>query len=242
MPRLLTGDEVFESLSSIAAYREVVGTHGDSTTSVASVVGTASDTVVSGTNFVSNDPAYIVGDQGAELNEVSSIASNVITWKRKRLFADAIGALVKEMLRIPLGHIGEDSAEFSGAPTVNAVPAATSKTPIAYISVGGELTGRFSLTGFNILNVQLAFGAAESELGTGTPSDPYQGAIGRSAMGFPGLLCFRATGLRKDASVVEVDFVGVTISGSPTVNISGKTARPIPVEFKALTHIVRVWK
>jgi hypothetical protein len=242
MPRLLTGDEIIESLSSVAAYREVVGTHGDSTLSVASVSGTTSDTVVSGTNFVSNDPAYISGDQGAELNEVSSIATNVITWKRKRLFSDSIGALVKEMTRIPLGHISEDSAEISGTPAINAVPAATSKTPIAYISVAGELTFRFGLLGWNIENVQLAFGATEAVIGTGIPSDPYEGAIGRAAMGASGLLCIRFTGLRKDGSTVEVDAVGCSITGSPTANVSGKTARPIPVEGRCLTHIVRVWK
>ncbi len=240
MPRLLTGN-VIESLTSVAAYREVVGTHGDSTTSVASVVGTATDTVVSGINFVSNDPAYIAGDQGAELNEVSSIAANVITWKRKRAFADAIGAIVKEMLRIPLGHIAEDSMQVSGAPTVNAVPAATSKTPVAYIAIGGELTFAFGLLEFNILNMQMAFGTAENELGTGTPSDPYQGAIGRAAMVSAGLLCIRSTGLLKDGKTVEVDMVGCTITGSPSANLSGKTAKPIPVEGRCLTHIVRIW-
>jgi hypothetical protein len=135
MPRTLLGDEIIESLSNVAAYREVVGVHGDSLTTVASAVGSNTDTVAAGTNFGSNDPAYIAGDQGAELNEVSAIATNVITWKRKRLYADSIGAVVKEMLRIPLGHIGEDSAEISGAPTINAVPAATSKTPVTYLSV-----------------------------------------------------------------------------------------------------------
>jgi hypothetical protein len=100
MPRTLLGDEIIESLSSVAAYREVVGTHGDSTTDRSSVVGTNTDTVAVGHQLRSNDPAYIAGDQGAELNEVSSIATNVITWKRKRLYADSIGAVVKEMTRI----------------------------------------------------------------------------------------------------------------------------------------------
>jgi hypothetical protein len=199
MPRTLLGDEIIESLSNVAAYREVVGVHGDSLTTVASAVGSNTDTVAAGTNFGSNDPAYIAGDQGAELNEVSAIATNVITWKRKRLYADSIGAVVKEMLRIPLGHIGEDSAEISGAPTINAVPAATSKTPVAYLSVGGELTFRFSLLGFNIENLQTAFGAPESVQGAGTPADPYRGAIGRAQMGGQGLLCIKFTGSGRTA-------------------------------------------
>lgn len=242
MPRTLLGDEIIESLSSVAAYREVVGVHGDSLTTVASAVGSNTDTVASGTNFASNDPAYIAGDQGAELNEVSAIATNVITWKRKRLYADSIGAVVKEMTRIALGHIGEDSAEISGAPTINAVPAATSKTPVAYISIGGELTFRFSLLGWNIENVQLAFGAPESVQGTGTPADPYRGAVGRAAMGTQGILCFKFTGLRKDGYTVEVDMVGCSITGSPTANASGKTSRPIPVEGRCLTHVINIYK
>jgi hypothetical protein len=208
MPRTLLGDEIIESLSSVAAYREVVGTHGDSTTSVLSVVGSNTDTVVAGANFSSNDPAYIAGDQGAELNEISSIATNVI----------------------------------AGAPTINAVPAATSKTPVAYISVGGELTFRFGLLGFNIENLQTAFGAPESVQGTGTPADPYRGAIGRAAMGGQGLLCIKFTGLRKDGWTVELDAVGCSITGSPTANASGKTARPIPVEGRCLTHVINIYK
>jgi hypothetical protein len=242
MPRTLLGDEIIESLSSVAAYREVVGGHGDSLTTVLSVVGSNTDTVASGTNFASNDPAYIAGDQGAELNEVSSIATNVITWKRKRLYADSIGAVVKEMTRVALGHIAEDSAEIAGAPTINAVPAATSKTPVAYISVGGELTFRFGLLGFNIENLQTAFGAPESVQGTGTPADPYRGAIGRAQMGGQGLLCIKFTGLRKDGWTVELDAVGCSITGSPTANTSGKTARPIPVEGRCLTHVINVYK
>jgi hypothetical protein len=242
MPRTLLGDEIIESLSNVAAYREVVGTHGDSTTSVASTVGSNTDTVAVATNFASNDPAYIAGDQGAELNEVSSVAAQVITWKRKRLYADSIGAIVKEMLRIPLGHIGEDSAQISGAPTINAVPAATSKTPVAYISVGGELTFSFGLLGWNIENVQLAFGAPESVLGVGTPADPYRGAVGRAQMGGQGLLCIKFTGLRKDGWSVEVDAVGCSITGSPAANVSGKTSRPIPVEGRCLTHVINIYK
>jgi hypothetical protein len=164
MPRTLLGDEIIESLSSVAAYREVVGAHGDSTTSVASVVGTNTDTVALGTNFGSNDPAYIAGDAGAELNEISAIATNVITWKRKRLYADSIGA------------------------------------------------------------------------------DPYRGAIGRAQMGGQGLLCIKFTGLRKDGWTVELDAVGCSITGSPTANASGKTARPIPVEGRCLTHVINVYK
>jgi hypothetical protein len=242
MPRTLLGDEIIESLQSVAAYREVVGTHGDSTTSVASVVGTNSETVVSATNFTSNDPIYIAGDQGAELNEIASIAALVLTLKRKRLYADSIGAVVKEMVRVALGHIAEDSAEISGAPTINAIPAATSKTPVAYISIGGELTFRFGLLGFNIENLQLAFGAPESVVGTGTPADPYRGAIGRAAMGSGGLLCMKFTGIRKDGWSVELDAVGCSITGSPAANASGKTARPIPVEGRCLTHVISIYK
>ena len=242
MPRLLTGDEVYTELSSIVAYREPTSTHGDTLTTDAQAVADISIDLTSATNFVANDPILISGDQGSELNEISAIAVLVATLKRKVLFANSIGSRVLGLVRIPLGHIGEDSAEFSGAPTVNAVPAATSKTPIAYIAVGGELSGRFSLTGFNVLNMQLAFGAAESEIGTGVVGDPYRGAIGRAAMGTQGILCFKATGLRKDGSTIEVDFVDVTITGSPTMNVSGKTGRPIPVEFRAITHVINIWK
>jgi hypothetical protein len=56
------------------------------------------------------------------------------------------------------------------------------------------------------------------------------------------LLCIKFTGLRKDGWTVELDAVGCSITGSPTANTSGKTARPIPVEGRCLTHVINVYK
>jgi hypothetical protein len=211
-------------------------------TTVLSVVGSNTDTVAAGTNFGSNDPAYIAGDQGAELNEVSSIATNVITWKRKRLYADSIGAVVKEMTARRSGPYRRRLGRDLGRADDQRRARGDVEDAVAYISVGGELTFRFGLLGFNIENFQTAFGAPESVQGTGTPADPYRGAIGRAQMGGQGLLCIKFTGLRKDGYTVELDAVGCSITGSPTANVSGKTARPIPVEGRCLTHVINVYK
>lgn len=242
MARLNTGDEVLESLSGIDLYREVVGVHGDTLTTAPILQSDLTATVVAITNFAALDPVLIIGDAGHELNSVNGApAGLVITLLRKLVFAQSTGARVVEMVKVPIGHIGEDSAEYNGSPAVNPVTAATSKFPVAYIAVGGELGFKFSLLGYNVENMQLAFGVVENVIGAGTPSDPYQGGVGLSSPPH-GLLNFRARGVRKDGSLTEVDFLGCTITGSPTENISGKQGRPIPIEGRCLNHIKRVWK
>ena len=242
MARLNTGDEVFESLTAIDLYREAPAAHGDTLTTAAILQSDLTTTVAAITNFAALDPVLIAGDAGHELNSVDGApAGLIITLLRKLVFAQSIGARVVEMVKVPIGHIGEDSAEYSGSPAVNAVAAATSKFPIAYIAVGGELGFKFSLLGYNIENLQLAFGVVENVIGVGTAADPYQGGVGLSSPPH-GLLAFRARGVRKDGSLTEVDFLGCTITGSPTENISGKSGRPIPIEGRCLNHVKRIWK
>jgi hypothetical protein len=242
MARLNTGDEVLESLTAIDLYREATGTHGDTLTTAAILQSDLTTTVAAITNFTTLDPVLIVGDAGHELNSLNGApAGLILTLLRKLVFAQSAGARVVEMVKVSIGHIGEDSAEYSGSPAVNAVAAATSKFPIAYIAVGGELSFKFSLLGYNIENMQLAFGVIENVIGAGTSADPYQGGVGLTSPNL-GLLAFRARGVRKDGSLTEVDFLGCTITGSPTENISGKSGRPIPIEGRCVCHIKRIWK
>lgn len=241
--RILTGDEIVQQLTSIDAYRAASGEHGDTVTTAALAKSGAALAVAAITNFGANDPVLINGSGGPELNEISAAPAGLaIALKRKALFAQAAGARVLEMAQVALGHIAEDSAEISGTNPANAVTAATSRVPIAYIAGGGELSFRFGLLGFNIENIQLAFGITEDVEGMGTVADPFQGSINASNVGTFGPLCFRGRGVRPDGYIVELDMLGVTITGSPTINYSGKTGRSIPLEGRARAHAIRVFK
>lgn len=242
MPFVPTAQSVMESLTSLDLYRIPSGVVGDTVTTDAITEGDIDAAVASIVNFAANDPVFIQGSGGTELNAVAVAAGLLLTFGRKAKLPQDIGARIVEAARYPLGHIAEDSVSFGGSSTVNAVPAATSRTPIAYISVGGELSFSFGLLGIDSRTLAVAFAQAEKEIGVGTAADPYQISLDQSSIGSVGLQVFRARGLRKDGSIVEVDFNDAVVAVSGEVNVSGKSARPFTVSGRATSHIVRIWK
>jgi hypothetical protein len=165
-----------------------------------------------------------------------STSRSVVLSRSRRLPARAFGKPSLSSLatspRIP---------RFGGSSTSNPIPAATSRTPIGYLSVGGDLTFGFGLLSFDTRSLAFAFGQDELETGAGSASDPYQTVISQESVGAHGILCFRARGVRKDGMIIEVDFNDVTIDAAADVNISGKTVRPIAVGGRCTSHIMRAW-
>lgn len=232
---------IIESLTSMTSYRPQATTPGDTTLTANAARDAATVPFAAVTNFAANDPIAIIGDGGTELNSYVSTATLVVTLGRKLVLAQTSGARVLEMEALALGDIAEDSVRFTGASSSTPIPAATSRTPIGYLSNPGELGFAFGLLSYDYRSLALAFGMNELETGAGSASDPYQFSIGRDDVAAHGLLCFRGRGVRTDGKIVEVDFLDCTIDVSADVNISGKTVRPINVAGKCTGVISRIW-
>jgi len=231
---------VIKSLTSISAYK-IVSAGGDTTTTANAAKDAATILVTAATSFTNLDPIAIMGDGGSELNGWTSVSSLTVTLARKLAIAQTAGARVVEMAAVAMGHIAEDSARFGGTSQSTPIPAATSSTPIGYLSGSGELTFGFGLLSFDARSLAYAFGQDELETGAGSASDPYQDVFGQASVGQHGVLFFRARGVRKDGAIVEVDFNDCTIDAAADVNISGKTVRPIPVGGRCTSIIARIW-
>jgi hypothetical protein len=242
MSSIATVASVFKTLTSITAYREVSGTHGDTTTTSALARLAATIPVAAITNFLDLDSIVIQGDGGTELNSINGApaGSNIVP-ARPIALVQSSGAAVKEMVASPAGHIAENSARFGGSASVVPIPAATSATPIGYFNVPGALSFNFGVLGFDHRSLAFVFGKEEDESGVGTAADPYQSVIGQSTVGIHNLLCFRARGVRKDGKIIEVDFCDVTLAVNADVNISGKQVNPLAVGGNCTTTIVRWW-
>ena len=152
---------IIESLTSMTMYRPQTSTPGDTTLTANVARDAATIPVAAVTNFSANDPIAIMGDGGTELNSYVSTATLDVTTGLKIVLAQSLGARVLEMVASPLGDIAEDSARFTGASSSTPIPAATSRTPIGYLSNPGELGFAFGLLSFDYRSLALAFGMDE---------------------------------------------------------------------------------
>lgn len=137
---------IIKSLTSIDLYKIQPTSPGDTVTTGALARAATTIPVSSLTGFADTEPLFIVGDGGTELNAVSGTpaAGNIVP-ARPIALAQSTGARVVEAIKYALGHIAEGTARFTGTSTTTPIPAATSSTPIGFLSVGGALGFAFSL-------------------------------------------------------------------------------------------------
>lgn len=241
MPRLNTGLEVFKDLSSVTKYQVAAGTHGNTTIATQRAVGDQNALITAITNFANGDPVFITGANGTELNALNATPNTTQPMLYRSAFVFPVGSTFEEAVAIPVGHIDESGLTFGGSLTLTPVLAATSRTPIAFISGQADLTFSFNLRGFNILNFQTVFGAPESEIGVGTAVDPYQGAVGSGNVGTQGQQAFRFVGTRHDGSTVQLDILDAKIEVNVNTQLGGQTPAVLPATGKCTNFILRHW-
>ncbi len=232
---------IFAKLDSITAFRIQPTTPGDTLTTAALARLAASIPVASIASFTTGKPFFTVGDGGTELSHVASAAGSAIAPVWPLGIAQSSGARVVEAFAYPLGHIAEGSAKVGGSGTSIPIPAATSATPIGFIYQGGSLTFALALLDYSVRTLALAYGMEELETGAGTSTDPYRTVASQGTIGTHGLLCFRATGKRKDNKTLAIDMLDCTINPNPDINISGKAVNPIAVAGSCTAHIHSVY-
>jgi len=240
MPRQNDNTELFRYLTDLSVYR-IVSAGGDTTGSASLTVGMATCSIASTATFTTSDPVFINGSGGAELNEISGAVALAMPLRYKVAIAQNAGFTFKEAVRAQLGELDDAGPVFSGSQQLTAIFSAISRGAIQYIYQPGEAQIDFGLHGFNIQNLQTAFGITESETGAGTSADPYQGTLLGTQMGTQGFQCLRATGVRHDGKTVLLDCNNVKIIASGQINLSGKDKAPIPCSAKFTSCVVRIY-
>jgi len=235
MPRLNNGQEIFRKLDKLEVFRAVATTPGDQTITSAVAVGASTVPVAAITNFTANDPVFLIGSGGLELNRIGTPATTM-PLLRKTGLAHLTGARLLEAIATDFGHIDESGVVMSPSAALTAIPSALSALPVQYISGVGEIGFNFNLLGFNLLNLCTIFGIPEAEQGAGTSGDPWQVFVSGAAMGTQGTQVIRATGTRHDGLNIEVDFldVRVEVQGSVTLNRNAPAVLPFAGKCTAL--------
>lgn len=241
MPRTNSGSELFQYLNKWYKFVIQSGTIGDTTTTAATVVGTAGVNVTASTNFTDGDFVMVDGDAGVEVMTLGTVATTPMPTTVPFLLASASGAHMVEAARIDMGHIAEGGIQYGGSQTLTEIKAATSRTAIAFFGESTTLTLSAPLLGYNNLNLLAVFGATESEDGSGTASDPYGAAITGDTVGTQGLHCYRAEGTLYDGRVVQIDFTGCTVEVNANITIGAPNPDGLPLSVKCTSFIQRIW-
>lgn len=240
MPRLNNGLEILKGISKVEKFIIQPTSPGDTTTTAALAVGAATIGVGATTNFTAQDPVFIIGSGGVELNKIGTPNATMPLGFKAAVAQDA-GARFVEALAINLGHVDENGVEYNATLGLTPIDAATSATPLGYQRGTGEFSARMGLRGMNNLNMQLAHGADEAEIGAGSAADPHQVAIGDTELGSHGITCLRVTGVRRDLKTVTWDFLDCTVEVQVRTTLGGRTPAVVPVGVKFARLVQRIW-
>lgn len=241
MPRKNDGTELLKRLDTLQVFRQVSG-GGNTTLAATLTAGATAVNLTASTSFTANDPIFLQGAGGFELNAITATTpTTAVPLLYKAAFGQPAGARVIEAVASNLAHITEDGLSWSASANLTDVFSALQSGAIARIFGQGTQEVGFSLLGFNGLNLQTWLGMPEAETGAGSSADPYQVALGGSTMGTQGLQCIRATGTRFDGSTVQLDFNDAVLipSGAVTMNRSAAAALPCTLRFS--DAVVRIW-
>lgn len=242
MPRAVDASQIFRKLTAIDLYRIQTGTIGDTVTTAAVTGGTSVSVNVSViTNFTAADPVFIIGDGGTELiTAIGTPATTPMPWSnQKAALSQSTGARFVEAVKVPIGKIAQGSVKMSLSKPLTQVLSEIDDGPITYLDGVFESTLNFGLYSFSILNLQLATGYADSEVGVGTAADPYQGVLGGLNQAVATAQVFRLQGLLMDAKNVQIDCLDVKFETSGDLSFSRTEANQITVAVKFGKCIVR---
>lgn len=241
MPRQNNGQEVFKYVTKISVLRIKSAAPGDSLTTTAIAKAAATVDVAAAANFAEGEFAFVIGSGGTDLVKLAAPADPALPFALKALFPQDIGARIVSATESNLGHISEGGFTFGGTLTLNPVKAATARTPIAYVSETGEMTVGFSLLGHNNLNLAMAFGATEDEIGDGSAADPHAIGIGQDTMGSQGLQAIRLQGVRHDGKIVDLFAIDAQVSVNVTATLGSGQQAGLPVSMKITNLVQRIY-
>jgi hypothetical protein len=241
VPRTNDGQELWRKLDSLTAYR-ILTAGGSSTVATTITAGQQTYSVGAVTNWSSGDYAIFSGTEGVWLDSLASASSpNLVTLWKAPIAATATGASVYEATASVIGHLQEEGITLSPAFDQTPIYSAIRDLPLQYLPGRGEISASAGLLGFNVLNWQLAVGATESEQGTGTSSDPYQGYVGGNTFGTQTTQVLRFQGTRFDGKTVVVDLNDARAQANGSVNFNRQNPAAIPVTFKFSGMTIRIY-
>lgn len=241
MPRQNTGQEVWKSLDSLTIYRQV-SAGGNTTAAAAITAGATAVNFTATTTFTSGDPLFIVGSTGTELNAITGLTpTTAVPLLYPAAMANPSGSSLLEAVATVLGHVQQNGVVVSPQSPLVPIFSALGHTPITYVRGYGELSAQFGLLGFNILNLQAAFGMTEDEGGAGSSANPYRGAIVGGSVGSQGIQCLRATGTRQDGTTVLFDMNNAFLAPVGGLNLARGAETAVQVEVRFQSAVIRIY-
>jgi hypothetical protein len=242
MPRQNDGTELLKRIDTLQVFRQQLTNGGATTLAAPATAGATAINLTANTSFTANDPIFIVGANGFELNQITATTpTTAVPLLYKAAFAAPTGTPVLEAVATNLAHITEDGLSWSASAQLTDIFSALRAGAIARMFGQGTQEISFSLLGFNNLNFQTWLGIPEAEIGAGTVADPHQVSLGSAAMGLQGFQCIRVTGTRLDGKTMLIDFNDATIAPSGAVTLNRNAPASLPCTLRFSDAVARIW-
>lgn len=212
MARTRKKGELFSHLTQMGVYRAGGGGNTNFTGGTAPA-GVTAITVSVITGFTVGQVIALGSGENVELNVVQSAPSgNNIPLRFPTAFAHETLEPVLGQVLTDLGHLSDDGVSIAVSGDDNAIMSATRRQVLGYLQGHTEQTFECSLEGFNLENIATALGIAETAItGAGTSSSPNRLVTDAAKFRTENDLCFEASGVRKDGTIVVAQFWGVEL-------------------------------
>lgn len=238
MARTKKRGELFANITDVAFFLDATGTFGSSTLANIEAKGQTTHTLASAANFGDGDYYRVGADEDVEVMHQTGAAAGADITSRWGLGRDhASGEAVVEQTRTTLGHIGDSGFRLTNASDIEVIYSAIRRQVLSQIVSHIDSTFEVQLEGYNLENLCLLYGIAESNItGSGTAAAPHALFLDGSVSEVSNL-SLEMNGVRKDGLIERVHLLGVEMDpGSLNLEFARKMA-PITIRGRATSGI-----
>lgn len=239
MARTKKRGELFANITDAAFFLDATGTFGTTTLANAEAKGQTTHTLTSATNFGDGDYYRVGADEDVEVMHQVGAASGADITSRWALGRDhASGEPVVEQTRTTLGHIADAGFRLINEASVEAIFSAIRRQVLGQIVSHIDTTFELALEGYNLENLCLLYGIAESNItGSGTAAAPHALFLDGVNATEVSNLSLEMTGVRKDGLIVRTHLLGVEMDpGSLNLEFARKLL-PLTLRGRATSGI-----
>ena len=248
MTRTRNNAQLWDALSVVGILRKKVTTPADTTLSADTAALAATYPVVAATNIAATDLLRVGAGSEAELTQVSSLASLVVTPVHRLEFAHDSGEVVVEMEKTDLGPTSDEGVSTEGEGDFSPIMAGTRRMVMGYQGGHYSPTVSFGLLEYALENLAVAHGMLESRKhGSGTAAVPERLVMNPAVFGADVDAMFYFTGLLHDTLTnVEVRLWGCEVDWTGAFRkqyrrTGGELVIPITVRVTSAIEVL-TWK
>lgn len=237
-----TRAELFSHINEVGVFQEKSG-GGDSVTITDALVAGAKTTVTVAdeTGFADEDFIRIRGiHDRPEINQIASLAVDVLTPRFYHQLASPIGSAVRSMIQTSLGHIAEGfRVALSGSE--EEVNADTRRLTLTHLLQHIRPEINFSVLSFNLENLMASLGMNEGSpniVGTGTAADPTRAWVDGSKIDENNASSWYVNGTRKDGRILNMILMDCNLMYTGKTQSTARGQRSM-IQFQLVPSIIR---